>query len=939
MTKPFQHLHIDTAGPFIRGKKKWYVVLVIDHYSRYLHTFICDNKGEIRNHLTSWMKEQYLLWNRCPEVITADQGSEFTDLFLVLTPEELFPNRKIGDVPPVYQQDQAFFIPMDKASTGNKEWNGTAERTVQTLKLLQKMITAHLPPGSEPKYFVESFTYATMIYNHLPHSAIERTQPIGRYYGRLRTNGKEQLTEQEHKEREEYVASQPAHLFTGKSETLPSLPMFLEDVLFFTAPKGSPEAHYGYFVGYDKNYKRIVYDQRHKEHLVSDVKGMKSFLVHRNMPLRKANETLNASDYLPNNYKAFMTKTINKSEEEQFIPKNIKQAFVNEEWTAATNKEKQSFIDHNVFEEYHGVTPPDNGIELHTFWLFTRKLPDHTAKARLITINRDWVGKKQKDATSSVAEQLSCFLMLNHYANNNELNITTYDISTAVLYAKVPDDVTYYLKAPIGFDFQTKYVLLKKQAYGLNTSPLAFHKKLVEVLHELVEDAVSDPCLHRTADFRTFLIEHVDDIMVLTQNKSQIEELLLKHFKLKINDPPEYYLGYDILPSTGELKLSLETYIEQAINDFPEDLILYLKLPTYRTGDIKPDGGELPQLKKGRLSRKYGKVFNSSLEPLQFEDFDIMELTPPDADAKAFQTMLTDTIRKMKQSGTGKERYAHLEALVLKLHGAQDYTEFYAKHPLFPHHQFSLRMYQKVVGTLIYIATKGRFDVQVHASMLSQFSSMPKIQHFFQALQVLRYVYSTRSSHYQFIRHDTALKKKANGKIKEPITLDVYTDASQLPHASQGGYYITSKHRYITSKSFRIQHYAGCSYYAEMLALRTGIEAAVTVKEHLRDFGYKKVLINVHCDNFPLVQLVRKGFSSKKDMDKILLNCYYMLRDNFKDDVFDIAHVSGAANPADLLTKTLGFTAMVKLMEHPDIASTFTLILNAYPQKLESSID
>jgi hypothetical protein len=361
-----------------------------------------------------------------------------------------------------------------------------------------------------------------------------------------------------------------------------------------------------------------------------------------------------------------------------------------------------------------------------------------------------------------------------------------------------------------------------------------------------------------------------------------------------------YYLGYDIPPSTGELKLSSETYIEKAINDFPEDLILYLKLPTYRTGDIKPDGGELPQLKKGRLSRKYGKVFNSSLEPLQFEDFDIMELTPPDADAKAFQTMLTDTIRKMKQSGTGKERYAHLEALVLKLHGAQDYTEFYAKHPLFPHHQFSLRMYQKVVGTLIYIATKGRFDVQVHASMLSQFSSMPKIQHFFQALQVLRYAYSTRSSHYQFIRHDTALKKKANGKIKEPITLDVYTDASQLPQASQGGYYITSKHRYMTSKSFRTQHYDGCSYYAEMLALRTGIEAVVTVKEHLRDFGYKKVLIDVHCDNFPLVQLVRKGFSSKKDMDKILLNCYYMLRDNLKDDVFDIAHVSGAANPADL---------------------------------------
>jgi hypothetical protein len=159
----------------------------------------------------------------------------------------------------------------------------------------------------------------------------------------------------------------------GKVRPYQVCPCSLKIYYVFTAPKGPPEALLGGFVGHDKNYKRIIYDQRHKENLVSDVQGMKSFLVHRNMPLRKAHETLNASDHLPNNYKVFMTKTINKSEEEQFIPKNIK--------------------------------------------------------------------------------------------------------------------------------------------------------------HELVEDGVSDPCLHRTADFRTFLIEHVDDIMVLTQNKSQIEELLLKHFK------------------------------------------------------------------------------------------------------------------------------------------------------------------------------------------------------------------------------------------------------------------------------------------------------------------------------------------------------------------------------------------------------------------------
>ena len=177
--------------------------------------------------------------------------------------------------------------------------------------------------------------------------------------------------------------------------------------------------------------------------------------------------------------------------------------------------------------------------------------------------------------------------MLNHYANNKDLSISTYDISTAFLYAKVPENEVYYLRAPAGFNFKTKYVLLKRQAYGLNTSPLAFHNTLVEVLHELVDDALSDPCLHRNHNLTTFLIEHVDDIMVLAQDKTAIEQLLEKHFKIKISDPPQYYLGYDITPDTNVLQLNLETYIEKAIEDFPAYMIQYLKLPTYRPGNIK----------------------------------------------------------------------------------------------------------------------------------------------------------------------------------------------------------------------------------------------------------------------------------------------------------------------------------------------------------------
>ncbi len=194
------------------------------------------------------------------------------------------------------------------------------------------------------------------------------------------------------------------------------------------------------------------------------------------------------------------------------------------------------------------------------------------------------------------------------------------------------------------------------------------------------------------------------------------------------------------------------------------------------------------------------------------------------------------------------------------------------------------------------------------------------------------------SNCYKFDRSLTQFTRGIEGKITDAITFDVYTDASQFPHTSQGGYYITSNNRNISSKSFRTHHYAGCSYHAEQLTLRTGVEAAVLVKAAMLDFGYTIGPIQVNCDNLPLVNIVLNGIPSKKLMNKILKNCYYMLRQNYKEQVFDIQYVKGTDNPADILTKTLGFTDMTRLMEHPAIASIFTLVLSPFPEELKAPV-
>ncbi len=67
-----------------------------------------------------------------------------------------------------------------------------------------------------------------------------------------------------------------------------------------------------------------------------------------------------------------------------------------------------------------------------------------------------------------------------------------HDVSTAFLHTPVSDTEFFYLTTPVGLrrytheqqtaiQFNTSYVRLRKYAYGLNTSPLEFHKTLDSV--------------------------------------------------------------------------------------------------------------------------------------------------------------------------------------------------------------------------------------------------------------------------------------------------------------------------------------------------------------------------------------------------------------------------------------------------------------------------
>jgi hypothetical protein len=76
---PGQLLHMDTVGPFrVRSMgSKWYVLVIVDDYSRYYWVFFLESKDEVFEHfwlLTLRLNNEH---PNCLKVIRSDNGTEF----------------------------------------------------------------------------------------------------------------------------------------------------------------------------------------------------------------------------------------------------------------------------------------------------------------------------------------------------------------------------------------------------------------------------------------------------------------------------------------------------------------------------------------------------------------------------------------------------------------------------------------------------------------------------------------------------------------------------------------------------------------------------------------------------------------------------------------------------------------------------------------------
>jgi transposase InsO family protein len=74
-----QLLHMDTVGPSrVRSMgDKWYVLLIVDDYSRYSWVFFLESKDEVFEHFQSLALRLNNEHSNCLKAIHSDNGTEF----------------------------------------------------------------------------------------------------------------------------------------------------------------------------------------------------------------------------------------------------------------------------------------------------------------------------------------------------------------------------------------------------------------------------------------------------------------------------------------------------------------------------------------------------------------------------------------------------------------------------------------------------------------------------------------------------------------------------------------------------------------------------------------------------------------------------------------------------------------------------------------------
>lgn len=299
-----------------------------------------------------------------------------------------------------------------------------------------------------------------------------------------------------------------------------------------------------------------------------------------------------------------------------FEPKNVCHALSDENWVNAMHEELENFERNKVWSL---VEPPLGFNVIGTKWVFKNKLGEDGSivrnKARLVAQGFTQVEGLDFEETFAPVARLEAIRILLAFAASKGFKLFQMDVKSAFLNGVIEEEV--YVKQPPGFEnpkFPNHVFKLDKALYGLKQAPRAWYERLKTfLLQNGFEMGAVDKTLftlHSGIDFLLVQI-YVDDIIFGGSSHAlvaQFSDVMSREFEMSMMGELTFFLGLQIKQTKEGIFVHQTKYSKELLKKFDMADCKPIATPMATTSSLGPDedGEEVDQ-------REYRSMIGSLL--------------------------------------------------------------------------------------------------------------------------------------------------------------------------------------------------------------------------------------------------------------------------------------------------------------------------------------
>jgi hypothetical protein len=544
------------------------------------------------------------------------------------------------------------------------------------------------------------------------------------------------------------------------------------------------------------------------------------------------------------------------------VPQNHKQAMAIDEangnsvWRDAEGIELRQIDEYQTFTDLgYKADAPKGHKKIRVHMVYDVK-HDLRRKARLVAdgnLTEVPLASVYSSVVSLKGLRMTIFL-----AELNDLDLWCTDIGNAYLEATT-DEKVYILAGNEFAEREGHTLIIHRALYGLRTSGARWHERFSDVLREMgfvPSRAEDDIWMRDCGDHYEYIARYVDDLAIASKDPGAITKELMEKFKFKLKGtgPITYHLGCDFFrDSTGTLCMQPKKYIE-------------------------------------RMEGTYLQMFGS--KPKTTYSSPIEKGDHPEL----------DTSEELNEKG--------------------------------------IQQYQSLIGAAQWLVTLGRFDIATAVMTMSSFRVAPRKGHLERMRRLYGYVTKMRHGCIRFRTElpdysgipvpDNQWAKSIYGDCKEqvpedaprplgkPVIMTTYVDAN-LCHDMTTGKSVTGVLHFLnktpidafTKKQATVET---ATYGSEFVAGRTATEQIMDNRISLRYLGVPIMgATYMFGDNKSVVDSSMR-IASRLNKRHVLLS-YHRVREAIASGVLYFIHIRGAINPADILSKSWGYSQVWPMLK------------------------